>query len=41
MLPVTTDPKDKSELDIQCLSHDVLFRMIKEGLDDKVDVVDV
>ena len=41
MFPATADPKDKSELDIQCLSHDVLFRMIKEGLDDKIDVIDV
>ncbi len=41
MLPGTADPKDKSQLDKQCLSHDVLFRMIKEGLDDHVDVKDV
>jgi hypothetical protein len=39
--PATADPEDKSELDIQCLSHDVLFRMIKEGLDDKIDVKDM
>jgi hypothetical protein len=41
MFPATADPKDKSELDKQCLSHDVLFRILKNELDDKIDVIDV
>ena len=35
------EPVDAAELEEQCLSHDKLFRLLKEKLDDQIDVKDV
>ena len=41
IVPAKGNPKDQSTLKDQCLSHDELFRILREQLDDLIDVEDV
>ena len=41
LLPAAADPTTREQLKKQCLSHDELFRELKRGLDEKIQVNDV
>jgi hypothetical protein len=41
LLPANANPKTQEDLKSTCFSHDELFKLLKEKLDDKIEVEDV